>query len=123
MGEQNPSSAAWWIARFERYNMSGLRGNWLSGTNLQDFLSGLLWKSGSTYLSNGEWQVYNYYATSMTGFRVATTGSTDRLMDNFAVVGTNIVRILVGGRLVTGALIFLYPCAVSELPQARTRCK
>jgi hypothetical protein len=24
-------------------------------------------------------------------------------MDNFAVVGTNIVRILVGGRLVTGA--------------------
>ncbi|KAJ7639942.1 hypothetical protein DFH06DRAFT_1334863 [Mycena polygramma] len=38
----------------------------------------------------------------MTGFRVATTGSTDRLMDNFAVVGSNIVRILVGGRLVTG---------------------
>ncbi|KAJ7027779.1 glycoside hydrolase family 39 protein [Mycena alexandri] len=102
VGEQNPSSAAWWIARFERFNMSGLRGNWLSGANLQDFLSGLLWKSGSTYFANGEWQVYNYYATSMTGFRVATTGSTDRLMDNFAVVGTNIVRILVGGRLVTG---------------------
>ncbi|KAJ7512235.1 glycoside hydrolase superfamily [Mycena galericulata] len=102
VGEQNPASAAWWIARFERYNMSGLRGNWLSGANLQDFLSGLLWKSGSTYFANGEWQVYNYYATSMTGYRVATTGSTDRLMDNFAVVGTNIVRILVGGRLVTG---------------------
>ncbi|KAJ6471623.1 glycoside hydrolase family 39 protein [Mycena vitilis] len=102
VGEQNPSSAAWWIARFERFNMSGLRGNWLSGANLQDYLSGLLWKSGSTYFANGEWQVYNYYATSMTGHRVATTGSTDRLMDNFAVVGTNIVRILVGGRLVTG---------------------
>jgi len=100
--EQNPASAAWWIARFERFNMSGLRGNWLSGANLQDFLSGLLWKSGNTYFSNGEWQVYNYYATQMTGFRVATTGSTDRLMDNFAVVGTNVVRILVGGRLVTG---------------------
>ncbi|KAF7338897.1 hypothetical protein MSAN_02212900 [Mycena sanguinolenta] len=102
VNEQNPASAAWWIARFERFNMSGLRGNWLSGANLQDFLAGLLWKSGSTYFANGEWQVYNYYATSMTGFRVATTGSTDRLMDNFAVVGTNIVRILVGGRLVTG---------------------
>ncbi|KAJ7639943.1 glycoside hydrolase superfamily [Mycena polygramma] len=25
--EQNPASAAWWIARFERFNMSGLRGN------------------------------------------------------------------------------------------------
>jgi hypothetical protein len=47
--------------------------------------------------------VYKYYATSMTGHRVATTGSTDRLMDNFAVVDANIVRILVGGRLVTGA--------------------
>ncbi|KAJ7677195.1 glycoside hydrolase family 39 protein [Mycena rosella] len=102
VGEQNPSSAAWWISRFERFNMSGLRGNWLSGANLQDFLSGLLWKSGSTYFGNGEWQMYNYYATSMTGHRVATTGSTDRLMDNYAVVDTNIVRILVGGRLVTG---------------------
>ncbi|KAF8217420.1 glycoside hydrolase family 39 protein [Mycena galopus ATCC 62051] len=102
VGEQNPASAAWWISRFERYDMSGLRGNWLSGANLQDMLAGLLWKSGSTYFANGEWQVYNYYATSMTGHRVATTGSTDRLMDNFAVVGTNIVRILVGGRLVVG---------------------
>ncbi|KAJ7176209.1 glycoside hydrolase family 39 protein [Mycena crocata] len=100
--EQNPSSAAWWIARFERFNMSGVRGNWLNGANLQDFLSGLVWKSGSTYFANGEWQVYKYYASSMTGFRVATTGSTDRLMDNFAVVGSNIVRILVGGRLVAG---------------------
>lgn len=53
VGEQNPSSAAWWIARFERFNMSGLRGNWLNGANLQDFLSGLLWKSGSTYFANG----------------------------------------------------------------------
>ncbi|KAJ7339958.1 glycoside hydrolase family 39 protein [Mycena albidolilacea] len=100
--EQTPSGSAWWIARFERFNMSGLRGNWLSGANLQDFMAGLLWKSGSTYFANGEWQVYKYYAGSMTGFRVATTGSTDRLMDNFAVVGTNIVRILVGGRVVTG---------------------
>ena len=48
------------------------------------------------------WQVYNYYATSMTGYRVATTGSTDRLMDCFAVVGSSVVRVLVGGRLVTG---------------------
>ncbi|KAJ6616723.1 glycoside hydrolase family 39 protein [Mycena sp. CBHHK59/15] len=101
-GEQNPASSAWWISRFERYNMNGLRGNWLGGSNLQDFLAELLWKNGSTYFANGMWQVYNYYATSMTGHRVGTTGSTDRLMDNYAVVDTNIVRILVGGRLVTG---------------------
>ncbi|KAJ7912104.1 glycoside hydrolase family 39 protein [Mycena leptocephala] len=99
VAEQNPSSAAWWIARFERFNMSGLRGNWLSGANLQDFLSGLLWKSGSTYFSNGEWQVYKYYATSMTGHRVATTGSTDRLMDNFAVVARTLSASLSAGDL------------------------
>lgn len=39
----------------------------------------------------------------MTGYRVATTGSTDRLMDCYAVVGTNTVRILLGGREVTGS--------------------
>nr|GAT51193.1 predicted protein [Mycena chlorophos] len=101
-GEQVPGATAWWISRFERYNMNGLRGNWLDGASLQDYLAGLLWKSGSTYFPNGIWQVYNYYATSMTGYRVQTIGSTDRLMDSFAVVGNGIVRILVGGRLVTG---------------------
>lgn len=38
----------------------------------------------------------------MTGHRVATTGSIDRLMDSYATVGTDQVRILVGGRQVTG---------------------
>lgn len=49
-----------------------------------------------------DYNVYQYYATSMTGYRVATTGSTDRLMDCYAVVGSNVVRILVGGRQATG---------------------
>lgn len=57
--EQTPSGSAWWIARFERFNMSGLRGNWLSGANLQDFMAGLLWKSGSTYFANGGASVIN----------------------------------------------------------------
>ncbi|KAJ7288525.1 hypothetical protein C8J57DRAFT_1494817 [Mycena rebaudengoi] len=84
-----------------------------------DYLSGLLWKSGSTYFPNGIWQVYQYYATSMTGHRVATTGSTDRLMDNFAVVGTNIVRILVGGRLVTGPIPSIVFFSFSHRIQSR----
>ncbi|KAG8989256.1 hypothetical protein FRB93_003696 [Tulasnella sp. JGI-2019a] len=106
--EQVPSGAAWWISRLERYNMSGMRGNWASGAQLHDFLAGLLGKTdvdsatGTGYFANGEWNVYNYYATTMTGYRVKTTGSTDRLMDCYAVVGTNVVRILVGGRVITG---------------------
>lgn len=51
-----------------------------------------------------EFNVYRYYATEMTGYRVATTGSTDCKMDSYAVVGNRIVRILVGGRVVTGGL-------------------
>lgn len=114
--------------------MYGLRGNWASGAQLQDFLAGLLGKTnvnsvtGTGYYANGgmlfpwldlkhrvadyrlhyvvifviDWNVYHYYATAMTGYRVQTTGSTDRLMDCYAVVGTNIVRVLVGGRQITG---------------------
>ncbi|KAG8822362.1 hypothetical protein FRC17_009590 [Serendipita sp. 399] len=106
--EQNPSSSAWWIARLKRYNMSGMRGNWLSLGQLHDFLASLLGKTdvnnwaGTGYYGNGEWLVYNYYATQMTGYCVATTGSTNRLMDSYAVVGNWIIRILVGVRQTTG---------------------
>ncbi|KAJ7584046.1 glycoside hydrolase family 39 protein [Mycena floridula] len=108
LAEQCPSSAAWWISRLERFNMSGMRGNWLSLAQLHDFFASLLGKTdvnnptGTGYFSNGEYQVYKYYASTMTGHRVATTGSGDRLMDSYAVVGTNIIRVLVGARQTTG---------------------
>lgn len=51
--EQVPGGAAWWIARLERFNMYGMRGNWRSGSALQDTLASLLVKSGSTYSANG----------------------------------------------------------------------
>ncbi|KAK7045964.1 hypothetical protein VNI00_006959 [Paramarasmius palmivorus] len=106
--EQQPSGAAWWIANFERWNMYGLRGNWVGGTQLHDFFASLLGKpdlntwSATGYYGNGEYQVYKYYASTMKGHRVATTRSTDKKMDSYAVVDTNRVRILVGGRRVTG---------------------
>ncbi|KAI3609887.1 glycoside hydrolase family 39 protein [Moniliophthora roreri] len=106
--EQQPGGAAWWIANFERWNMYGLRGNWVGGTQLHDFFASLLGKPdvnswGATgYYGNGEYQVYKYYASTMKGHRVATTQSTDKKMDCYAVVDTNRVRVLVGGRRVTG---------------------
>ncbi|KAF2149125.1 glycoside hydrolase family 39 protein [Myriangium duriaei CBS 260.36] len=106
--EQVPSGAAWWISRLERYSMIGLRGNWLSGTELHDLMANLVTKSNpSNYASKDyspapEYPVYQYYNLNMTGHRVASTGSPDRQLDAYAVVGSDKVRILVGVRVATG---------------------
>lgn len=125
--EQNPAGAAWWIARLERYNAPGLRGNWLSTTQLHDFLASLLGKTdvndatGTGYWSNGEWQVYKYYNTNMTGHRVSSSGSIDRLADSYGVVGTDRVRILVGNRQRTGTWqLTINNLASVDLPQSGT---
>ena len=109
--EQVPSGSAWWIAQLERINANGLRGNWLSGWQLHDFLASLLGKTGmpdtysktgTGYYPNGDYQVYKYYAQSMTGHRVGTTPSSDLALDVYGTVGTDSVRLLVGVRIQTG---------------------
>lgn len=110
--EQVASGAAWWISRLERYEAIGLRGNWLSGYELHDLLASLLSKPNANnaeynytstgYYPVGEWQVYKYYYTNMTGVRAKTTGTSDRLMDAYATVDSKTVRILAGTRLETG---------------------
>ena len=111
--EQVPSAAAWWIAQLERVNAIGLRGNWLMTGQLHDFLASLLSKpgapdsyssTGTGYYTNGEYQVYKYYAKSMTGYRVGTTVSSDYILDAYATVDktAKIARVLVGSRLRTG---------------------
>lgn len=111
--EQVPSGAAWWIAQLERVNAIGLRGNWLSANQLHDFLASLLSKpgapstysaTGTGYYTNGEYQVYKYYANSMKGYRVGTVASSDGALDVYSTVDkTNkIARVLVGVRLQQG---------------------
>jgi hypothetical protein len=106
--EQNPAGITWWISQLERENAIGLRGNWLSGTQLHDFMASLLGKPAPTnptsagYWPNGEWQVYKYYNQQMTGYRVGTSPSADLLIDTYATVGTDKVRILSGVRITTG---------------------
>lgn len=114
--EQVPAGDAWFIAQLERVDAFGLRGNWATGgTNggaLHDFLAGLLGKpNGGTdaydpaatgYWPNGEWQVYRYYATNMTGTRRGTLPSGDAKLDAYATVDDATVRILVGVRIETG---------------------
>jgi hypothetical protein len=100
--QQISARAAWWISRLERYNLRGLRGNWLSGWQLRDFLASLLTKTdtddytGTGYAGNGEFNVYKYYYQNMTGERATTTGTGDGVMDVFTTVGTDKVRVLTG---------------------------
>lgn len=100
--EQVPAGSAWWISQLERINARGLRGNWLSGSNLHDYMSSLLGKSGSTYYPNGDYQVYKYYYQNMTGHRVGTLPSSDLKLEAYATVGTDYARVLVGVRVATG---------------------
>lgn len=110
--EQVPAGSAWWISQLERFNAVGLRGNWLSGLALHDLMASLLSKpeagnpvyNGTSrgYYPNGDYQVYKYYNLEMTGYRVGTSASTDLKIDTYATVGSDMVRILTGIRIVTG---------------------
>lgn len=110
--EQVPAGSAWWISQLERVNAHGLRGNWLSGYQLHDFLASLLSKPGAqdssysytsnNYYPNGDYQVYKYYNLNMTGNRVATLPSSDGLLDCYATVGKGKARVMVGVRIRTG---------------------
>ncbi|KAM0552427.1 hypothetical protein ACHAPJ_007988 [Fusarium lateritium] len=112
--EQVPSGAAWWISQLERVNAPGVRGNWLNGDQLLDFLASLLSKPGAPdqydrnandYFPNGEYQVYKYYAKSMTGSRVGTLPTDDGLLDIYVTKDEDAkkVRILIGTRRKTGS--------------------
>lgn len=111
--EQVPAGSAWWIAQLERINAHGLRGNWLSGDELHDFLASLLSKpanpdngdysaTATGYYPNGDYQVYKYYNKNMTGYRVGSTPSSDLKLDAYATVGSSSAIVLVGVRITTG---------------------
>ncbi|KAI1325736.1 glycoside hydrolase superfamily [Xylariaceae sp. FL0255] len=107
--EMVPAGYAWWIARLERYNFWGLLGNWQSGYTLHDLFANLLTKTDDPFdytatdyaAAPGYW-VYKYYTQNMTGERLVTTGSTDRLLDVYATKDSSTVRLLVGSRITEG---------------------
>ncbi|KAL2826022.1 glycoside hydrolase superfamily [Aspergillus pseudoustus] len=90
---QTPQETAWLISRLERLNMVGVRANWAKGGSnwqaLFNYLANLLGpQTGSPYYGAGEWWLMKYYA-SMTGLRVATTSSTDQVLEVFATRPTS----------------------------------
>jgi len=111
--EQVASASAWWIASLERQNILGLRGNWEEpGYALHDFMSNLLYKpwvddsyanwTKKGYWPNGDYQVYKYYASDMTGTRIGTDSSEDAKFDVYATMDGTDVKLLAGTRLVEG---------------------
>ncbi|ETI28108.1 hypothetical protein G647_00557 [Cladophialophora carrionii CBS 160.54] len=123
--EQRPAGAAWWISRLERYNAIGLRRNWLGDTELHDLMANLLTKfddpanyTATDYAPAAEFQVYKYYATNMTGNRLATQGSSDALFDVYATVdsGAGTTRVLAGSRVAYRS----WNITITGLPGSRT---
>ncbi|KAL6695331.1 glycoside hydrolase family 39 protein [Trichoderma pleuroticola] len=101
--EQVPASSAWFMARFERNNIHGLRSVWTGGPSLHDFMTDLLGRTGDgVYFPAGEWQVYRYYGTNMTGNRVSSTPSADGFFDIYATASDR-VRILGSAHTQTGS--------------------
>ena len=58
--------------------------------------------AATDYAPAAEYPVYEYYNLNMTGYRIATTGSADRVLDTYAAVGDGKVRAIVGVRQQTG---------------------
>jgi hypothetical protein len=67
--EQNPGHSAWFIARLERANVDGLRGNWGGGPALYQTMAGLV---TNDWQPNSQWWIYKRYA-DQTGLRASVT--------------------------------------------------
>jgi len=70
--EQNPGHSAWFLARFDRAGIQGMRSNWADGT---EFFSNLAELVAPNWLPNSQYWIYKRYA-DQTGLRInATAGS------------------------------------------------
>jgi hypothetical protein len=70
-GEQNPGHSAWFLARFDRAGMRGLRGNWSD----PQFFSNMGDLVAANWMPNRQYWVYKRYA-DQTGLRTSVTAGT-----------------------------------------------
>jgi hypothetical protein len=68
-GEQNPGHSAWFLARFDRAGIQGLRGNWAGGTQ---FFSNMADLVAANWQPNSQYWIYKRYA-DQTGLRTSVT--------------------------------------------------
>ena len=67
--DQTAGHSAWYLARFERAGVDGLRSNWGGGNGLYATMGGMV---TSSWQPKGQWWVYKRYA-DQTGLQVAVT--------------------------------------------------
>ena len=115
--EQTPAYTAWFIERFERTGIRGLRANWGSGVGLHNDLAKLLGPGGSSKLSDfytlGDWHVFNYYTQAQKGLITLAGATGSKCYDLYVTQerDNGIVHILAGTRGQEGA----YPITVSNV--------
>ena len=71
--DQTPGHSAWYIARFERAGIDGLRSNWGGGGGLYSTLGALV---TSSWQPTGQYWVYKRYA-DQTGLHTSSTAGTN----------------------------------------------
>ncbi|PPJ52836.1 hypothetical protein CBER1_11545 [Cercospora berteroae] len=115
--EQTPAYTAWFIERFERTGIVGLRANWGSKVGLHNDLAKLLGPGGSDKSSNfyklGDWHVLNYYTQAQKGLITRAGATVSTCYDLYVTQERNIgvTHILAGTRGQTGS----YPITISNV--------
>ena len=70
--EQNPGHSAWFLARFDRAGIDGLRSNWAGGSQFFSNMGDLV---GTNWQPNSQYWIYERYA-DQTGSRITVTAGT-----------------------------------------------
>jgi len=100
-GEQNPGHSAWFLARFDRAGIDGMRSNWAGGSQFFSNMGDLV---AANWQPNSQYWIYKRYA-DQTGLRTSVTAGTqvDAVAYQDACAAKSIV--VVGNRGgVTGAV-------------------
>jgi hypothetical protein len=70
--EQNPGHSAWFLARFDRVGIQGMRSNWAGGTTFFSNMGDLV---TTNWQPNSQYWIYKRYA-DQTGLRTTVTAGT-----------------------------------------------
>ncbi|SMR45193.1 unnamed protein product [Zymoseptoria tritici ST99CH_3D1] len=115
--EQSPAYTAWFISRFERTGITGLRADWGSKVGLHNDLAKLLGPGGNDTTDNfyklGDWHVLNYYTQQQHGVITKAGATVSTCYDLYVTQERDVgsTHILAGSRGQSGA----YPITVSNV--------
>ncbi|CZT15961.1 uncharacterized protein RCC_01801 [Ramularia collo-cygni] len=115
--EQTPAYTAWFIQRFERTGIVGMRANWGSKVGLHNDIAKLLGPGDQDKSSNfyklGDWHVLNYYTQAQKGVITLAGATVSTCYDLYVTQerDVGITHVLAGSRGQSGA----YPVTISNV--------